>query len=330
MGTRENTMPMQTRAADQPRPREAVATVVSRTMLARDVVSLTLALPDGTRWPWRAGDHIDVEVPGGPIRQYSLCGPVEDTSRLTIAVLLEARSRGGSSYLHAVTEGEPVHVRGPRNNFPLVPADAYRFVAGGIGITPILAMIREAETHDTPWTLLYGGRSRDSMAFLDELLRYGDRVRVVAEDEQGRPPLDEWLADPAPAALVYCCGPAGLLDAVERRCETWPRGSLHVERFTPRDVETPVLEEPFEVELARTGTSVVVEPGTSILEAVARAGVPMLSSCQEGTCGTCETAVLAGIPEHRDSVLDDDEQAANDCMMICVSRSRTPRLVLDL
>ncbi|WP_307849791.1 PDR/VanB family oxidoreductase [Qaidamihabitans albus] len=229
-----------------------------------------------------------------------------------------------------MTTGDSVLIRGPRPNFPLVSASTYRFMAGGIGITPIVTMIRAAELEGTPWTLLYGGRSRDSMAFLDELAQYGDRVCIVPEDEQGRLPLQDWLALPEPDSLVYCCGPPGLLDAVEQQCATWPSGSLHIERFTPREVGAPVLDEPFEVELVKTGTTIVVEPGTSILDAVARSGVPTLSACQEGTCGTCETAVLEGIPEHRDSVLDDEERAANDYMMICVSRSLTPRLKLDL
>jgi ferredoxin-NADP reductase len=327
IGTRDQTMRLVPTSAVRG---ETDATVTGRATIARDVVQLTLALPDGTHWPWLAGDHIDVEIPGGQFRQYSLCGPPEDACHLTIAVLLEPNSRGGSSYLHTVPKGQTLHLRGPRRNFPLADSGGYRFVAGGIGITPILAMIREAQARGRHWTLLYGGRTRESMAFLDELAAHGDRVRVVPEDEQGRPPLDEWLADPEPNTLVYCCGPSGLLDAVESRCATWPAGSLHLERFTSRAVAAPVLEEPFEVELARTGTLIVVEPDTSILEAVARAGVPTLSACQEGTCGTCETAVLAGTPEHRDSVLDEEERTANGYMMICVSRSLTPRLVLDL
>jgi ferredoxin-NADP reductase len=299
-------------------------------VLANDVVSLALALPAGTHWTWRAGDHIDVEIPGVGYRQYSLCGPPECTSQLTIAVLREARGRGGSVYLHDLPLGASVHIRGPRGHFPLIASEAYLFIAGGIGITPILAMIREAHVRGARWGLLYGGRSRASMAFLDELAAYGNAVQVVPEDEQGLPPLSDWLAEPRGDTLIYCCGPSGLLAAVEDLTTAWPAGSLKLERFTPREVAAPVLEVSFEVELARTGISVTVEPGTSILEAVARVGVSILSACHEGTCGTCETAVLAGIPEHRDSVLDADEQAANDYMMICVSRSCTPRLVLDL
>jgi ferredoxin-NADP reductase len=317
-------------ATRSPVLQEVRGVLLDREMLTPDVVRLTFALPDGSHWAWRAGDHIDVEVPGGAYRQYSLCGPADTTTQLTIAVLLEPEGRGGSAHLHYLRVGDEVHLRGPRTHFPLAAASSYRFIAGGIGITPILAMIREAEQAGLPWTLLYGGRCRASMAFLDELEQYGQRVHVVPEDEHGRPPLAHWLAEPDPTALVYCCGPEGLLSAVESNCESWPAGSLHVERFSPRDVGDPVLDVPFEVELAKTGTTLVIEPGTSILEAVARAGIPTLSACNEGTCGTCETAVLHGIPEHRDSVLDEADRAANEYMMICVSRSLTPMLVLDL
>jgi len=310
--------------------REATAIVIRTEVVAQGVVALSFALPSSETWPWRAGDHVDVEIPDGSHRQYSLCGDPDDPQQLTIAVLKEPAGRGGSSYLHSLVVGDKVRLRGPRSSFPLHPAGSYRFVAGGIGITPILAMIREAERSSTPWTLLYGGRTRSSMAFLDELEQYVDRVRIVPEDEHGRPPIADWLGDPDPFALVYCCGPNGLIGAVETSCATWPAGSLHLERFTPREVDPPVLERPFEVQLARTARTLVVEPGVSILAAVRQAGVSTVSSCHEGTCGSCETAVLAGTPEHRDSVLDEADRAANEYMMICVSRSLTPRLVLDL
>jgi ferredoxin-NADP reductase len=221
-------------------------------------------------------------------------------------------------------------VRGPRNNFPLVDSPRYLFIAGGIGITPILAMIRTAEAAGADWRLVYGGRRRASMAFLEELARYGDRVSIHPQDETGLLDLDSLLGAPEPDTLVYCCGPEALLAAVEQRCGAWPRRSLHVERFAPRPQAAPVRTEAFEVVLQQSELTLSVPPDRSILSVVEEAGVGVLSSCAEGTCGTCETRVLAGEPDHRDSVLDEDERQAKDCMMICVSRACTERLVPDL
>jgi ferredoxin-NADP reductase len=223
-----------------------------------------------------------------------------------------------------------VRVRGPRNHFPLLPSPRYLFVAGGIGITPILTMVAAAEATGARWELVYGGRRRASMAFLDELAGYGERVAVRPQDEFGLLDLDALLGTPQPDTLVYCCGPEPLLAAVEQRCADWPSGSLRVERFTAKPLTEPVLTGAFEVELAQSGLTLTVPPDRSILDVAEDAGVNVMSSCSEGTCGTCETPVLDGEPDHRDSVLTEEEQAANDCMMICVSRSRCPKLVLDL
>jgi ferredoxin-NADP reductase len=234
-------------------------------------------------------------------------------------------------YVHdQLAVGDVVRVRGPRNNFPLEPSPRYLFIAGGIGITPLLPMIATADAAGADWQLVYGGRQRSSMAFLDELARHGDRVLVRPQDETGLLDLDGLLATPQADTRVYCCGPEPLLAAVEQRCAGWPPGSLHVERFSPRPPGAPARLEAFEVVLARSELTVDVPPDRSILEVVEDAGIPVLSSCAEGTCGTCETAVLEGLPDHRDSVLSEEERAANDCMMICVSRSCSSRLVLDL
>jgi ferredoxin len=191
-------------------------------------------------------------------------------------------------------------------------------------------MIAAAEAAGAEWRLVYGGRQRASMAFLDELARYGDRVSVHPQDETGLLDLPALLGTPQDDTLVYCCGPEPLLAAVERACTGWPSRSLRVERFNPKPLTEPVLVEAFEVELAQSELTLTIPPDRSILEVVEEAGVGVLSSCAEGTCGTCETPVLEGEPDHRDSVLDDEEKAANDCMMICVSRSCSQRLVLDL
>jgi ferredoxin-NADP reductase len=216
-------------------------------------------------------------------------------------------------------------VAGPRNNFPLAAADGYLFIAGGIGITPILPMLAAARA---PWRLVYGGRTRDSMTFLDELARYGDRVTVWPQDQHGLLDLDTLLGAARPGTAVYCCGPEPLLRAVEERC---PPETLHVERFCPSTPATPPGDAAFQVELTSSGEVIDVPAGVSVLAAVRAAGIDVLSSCAEGTCGTCETGVLDGVPDHRDSILTPAErESTTDFMMICVSRARTPRLVLDL
>ncbi|MGI6871133.1 PDR/VanB family oxidoreductase [Amycolatopsis sp. 3B14] len=305
--------------------------VTAREARAEGVVALTLSRPDGGRLPdWAPGAHIDLVLPNGLTRQYSLCGDRWDAHSYRIGVLREPAGRGGSAYVHdRLRPGDRVGVGGPRNNFPLVPSGRYLFVAGGIGITPLLPMIHQADLLGADWTLLYGGRRRASMAFTDELAAYGDRVHLVPEDEHGLLDLASWLGTPRPGTKVYCCGPAPLLAAVESACRDWPPFSLHVERFTARE-QAPARDEPFEVELRRTGATVTVTPGISVLEAVRGAGVDVLSSCRQGTCGTCETGVLAGVPDHRDSILADHERAAGEVMFVCVSRSCTDRLVLDL
>jgi ferredoxin-NADP reductase len=299
---------------------------------AEGVVVLDLRDPAGAELPaWEPGAHVDLRLPGGLTRQYSLCGDPADRSVWRIGVLREPESRGGSRHVHEeLHEGEEVDVRGPRNHFPLVPAPRYVFIAGGIGITPILPMIAAADAAGARWELHYGGRSRRSMAFLESLEQVSGHLTLHPQDEVGLIDLDALLRAPQPDTLVYCCGPEPLLVAVEQRCADWPPGTLHLERFAPKDVGEPVLTGAFEVELSLSGRTLTVPPDRSILSVVEEAGVQVLSSCQEGTCGTCETAVLAGEVDHRDSLLTPDEQAANDTMFICVSRAACPKLVLEL
>jgi ferredoxin-NADP reductase len=307
---------------------EAELVVERRESAADGVLALILRHPLGEQLPaWEPGAHIDVVLGPGLERQYSLCGDPADRTAWRIAVLREPDGRGGSAHVHEqLGQGDKVRVRGPRNHFALHPAPRYRFIAGGIGITPILPMLAEAEAKGAQWTLLYGGRTRDSIAFTDELSRYGDRVTVAPQDETGLLDLASVLDDVPEGTLVYCCGPGPLLDAVEARC---PAGVLHLERFTPKAQETGENTE-FEVELAQSGRTVTVPVDVSVLDAVRAAGVEVLFSCTEGTCGTCETEVLEGEPDHRDSVLTAEEQEAGETMMICVSRCRGKRLVLDL
>jgi ferredoxin-NADP reductase len=249
-----------------------------------------------------------------------------------VAVLREPESRGGSRYVHdTLAEGDTVRVSGPRNHFPLVDSPRYLFIAGGIGITPVLPMITAVERRGADWQLLYGGRSRATMAFARQLVMdHPHRVELCPQDESGLLDLDWLLGSPAPGTLVYCCGPEPLLNAVERQCAAWPEGTLHIERFTPKARVDDAPSASFEVELSRSGVTVTVPPDKTVLQSVEEAGVQVLSSCQEGTCGTCETAVLDGVVDHRDSLLTPAEQACNDTMFLCVSRAGCPRLVLDL
>ncbi|MGC0398064.1 ferredoxin-NADP reductase [Streptomyces sp. SAI-126] len=312
-------------------------TVAGRTLVADGVVCLTLRRPDGGPLPsWTPGAHIDVLLDGdahGLIRQYSLCGHPADRGAWQIAVLREPQGRGGSAHVHdQLLEGTDVRVRGPRNNFPLRPADRHLFIAGGVGITPILPMVEAAEAAGADWRLLYGGRTRTSMAFLDRLAPHGDRVLVRPQDEYGLLDLAAHLGTPKEGTLVHACGPEPLLRAVQEQCAGWPPGTLGVERFAPVPTAAAgtAAATSFELELARSGLTLTVPPDRSVLETVEEAGVDVDFSCREGTCGTCETDVLEGRPDHRDSLLTEDERAAGDTMLICVSRSCGPRLVLDL
>jgi ferredoxin-NADP reductase len=311
---------------------EADVRVDAKQHVSDGVVALTLREVDDHPLPaWTPGAHIDLILGEAPTRQYSLCGDPADHHRWRLGVLRDPDGRGSSLFVHDHLQvGVTVRVRGPRNNFPLVDAPNYLFVAGGIGITPILTMTAAADVAGATWELVYGGRRRESMAFLDELARHGDRVTVAPQDEVGLLDLDTLLGTPRPGTLVYCCGPEPLLAAVEQRCTVWPARSLHVERFSAKPLTEPALAEAFEVHLVQSELTLSVPPGRSILDVIEDAGIGVLSSCAEGTCGTCETPVLEGEPDHRDSVLTDEERQAGGCMMICVSRSRSPRLVLDL
>ena len=307
-----------------------------RTTVAQGVVTLDLGDPEGTDLPgWEPGAHVDLMLADGLVRQYSLCGDPGEPDVWRVGVLLDPNSRGGSRYVHDnLVDGASVRVRGPRNHFSLVDSPRYRFIAGGIGITPILAMLETAQRAGNEWTLLYGGRTRASMAFATDLAeRYPERVTVWPQDERGLLDLESLLKDPQDDTLVYSCGPEALLGAVEQQCAHWPAGTLHIERFaakTPPAEQAAAALERFEVVCQRSGITVEVSADLSILEALEDADVPILGSCYEGVCGTCEAAVLEGTPAHRDSVLTEAEQASGTVLMTCVSRSRTERLVLDL
>ncbi|MGQ4385083.1 PDR/VanB family oxidoreductase [Streptomyces sp. SAS_270] len=310
----------------QPRSRALRLLVARHEKVAEGVVQLRLEGRDLPRW--EPGAHLDLVLPSGLVRQYSLCGDPEDTSSYTVATRLVAGSeggRGGSREVHEqLREGMEVEVRGPRNRFPLAPAPSYVFVAGGIGITPVLAMVRSLQ-QGVEWRLLYGGRTRASMPFLEEIEKLdGSRVTVVAQDEDGLPDLDALFTGVPEGTAVYCCGPEGLMDAVAARL---PDGAaLHLERFSPHT--STEGNSAFEVELRRSGRTVAVPAGSTVLAAV-RAELPdTLYSCEQGFCGTCQQRVLDGEIDHRDELLTDAER--DDSMLICVSRALGERIVLDM
>jgi cytochrome P450/ferredoxin-NADP reductase len=299
--------------------------------IATDTIALTLGATDGRELPaWTPGSHIDLVLPGGQMRQYSLCGDPEDRFRYRIAVLREVDGTGGSAAVHdRLAMSDPVTIRGPRNNFTLRAAPSYHFVAGGIGITAILPMVREAERRGVDWTFVYLGRSTDRLAFLDEIAGLpAGRVRILDTGEQGRPAVSDVLATAAPGAHVYACGPGGLLDALAN--SGWPEDAVHFERFQPDQAAMSAPTEAFSVRLTEDGRTLAVPPERSILDVVEAAGVSWPYSCREGTCGTCEVRIVAGRAQHRDAVLTPAERRRNESMMICVSRAETPELELEI
>lgn len=283
-----------------------------------------------------AGAHVDLHLPGGLIRSYSLLNAPEERHRYVIGVNKDAQSRGGSRYLHEVLRaGDTLAVSAPRNNFPLdETAPLNVFIAGGIGITPLLSMIARSQALGTPWQLHYAARTRRNAAFLDLLHGWHNDPNVELslnfDQEPGGRMLDLASIVQAlpPGAHVYCCGPLPMLSAFEQATAGLPPERVHMEYFSAK--EAAATEGGFTVELARSGRSVQVRAGQTILDSLIEIGVEPPYSCQEGICGTCEVRVLAGIPDHRDLVLGAADKAANDRIMVCCSGARSAKLVLDL
>ncbi|GLZ52177.1 PDR/VanB family oxidoreductase [Actinomycetospora sp. NBRC 106378] len=300
-----------------------------RTVECDDVVALDLVDPQGAPLPaWAPGAHVDVVLNAATVRQYSLCGDPADRGRWRLGVLREAGGRGGSVALHdEIGVGSVLEVGDPRNNFALPDAPAHLLLGGGIGITPLLPMARELHRRGTPVRLLHATRSAARSPFAAEVTALGGEHHH--DDVDGLLDVAGLLAGLAPGTAVSCCGPEGLLAAAEAARPD--HVTLHVERFAPKAVVTDAdADGPFEVLLRSTGAVVQVAEGQSVLDAVSRAGADVPSSCREGTCASCETGVVDGLVDHRDSILTDEERAAGTSMFLCVSRARSPRLVLDL
>lgn len=314
-------------------------TVISRVMETEDVVRLTLSDATGKDLPgWEPGAHIDIACGNKgaePLwRQFSLCGDPSDRRTYEIAVLKEAHSRGGSAYVHGcLHEGMTIPVKGPRNHFPLQPAKTHLFIAGGIGITPVLPMARRAAAGSRNWRLLYLGRTRARMALLSSVnILDQDRVKLCCSDVDGRIDLPAQLARLREGDSVYACGPERLLTELEKHHHPDSPWSLHLERFVadPAAIQRHEDDKAFEIVVASTGESYHVPPGVPALQVLREAGCNVEWSCAEGICGSCEVDVLAGEPDHRDRVLTPEERAANASMMICVSRAKCRRIVIDI
>jgi ferredoxin-NADP reductase len=301
----------------------------------QDVIALRLTAPDGGTLPrWHPGAHIDVHLPSGRLRQYSLCGDPEVTDSYRIAVRRIPHGGGGSVEIHdELRVGASVTTSGPRNAFPLTvpgygsPAQRFRFIAGGIGITPILPMLAQAQRLGVEWSMVYAGRNRDSLPFLDEVARFGDRIAIRTDDEAGLPTAAELLGDCPDGTTVYACGPAPVLTGLRTELVGRDDVELHFERFAA----PPVVDgRRFSVSIASTGQPIRVGAEETLLSALNRAGVQAPYSCQQGFCGTCRTRVIAGTVDHRDTLLTEPERDAG-MMLTCVSRAAGDGdLILDL
>jgi ferredoxin-NADP reductase/DMSO/TMAO reductase YedYZ heme-binding membrane subunit len=297
---------------------------------ADNVLSLRLHSPTNTPLPpWQPGAHIELALPSGRRRQYSLYGDPTDTQHYHIAVLRNPTGRGGSTEVHTDTRaGQLITIHGPRNHFPLQPANAYLLIAGGIGITAIMAMATHlATTTECDWKLIYTGRRRTSMAFLTQLPTLGPQhIQIHPTDERPKPDLAALITAATPGTAIYCCGPDRLLHAVHTLVTTRPDLTLHSERFTGT---TPTHGTAFHVELHRSGLTIPIPPNRTILHTIRDLAPHIPTGCEQGICGNCRTTVLSGEPDHRDHLLTPTERT-NGTMLICVSRARTPQLTLDL
>ena len=311
--------------------------VAQKRIEADGIVSFELVGVDDAPLPaFEAGAHIDVQVPGGPVRQYSLCNAPSERHRYQIAVLRDTASRGGSTGMHdAVQEGSLIEIGGPRNHFALAQGQAsHLLIAGGIGLTPLLCMAEHLHAVGGDFEMHYCARARERAAFVERIQQspWADRARFHFDDQGGRVDFDALLASPRPDQHLYVCGPQGFMDTVLERARAagWAASQLHYEYFA---AAAPVREadgDSFDVRIASTGQVVAVPSGSSVTQALYEAGIEVPVSCEQGICGTCLTRVLEGEPDHCDLYLSPEEQARNDVFLPCCSRAKSRVLVLDL
>lgn len=309
-----------------------ILVVDERKTVALDTIEISFLRKDGQNLPgWEPGSHIDLHLQSGLTRQYSLVPDSTGRGRWVVTILIEEDGRGGSRYINEnLVPGAEVNASGIRNHFGIVPAPKFLFIAGGIGITPILSMIDFAERESIPWELNYLGRSELSMAYKSELIsKFGDKVHIFAKDKGQRIDVLNAVEKADAECHVYCCGPENLMLAVEEAIGASDIGRCHVERFRPKSFDSTEADSDFEVYFQKSDIELVVPADESIFMAADFAGIELEGDCMEGTCGSCETRVISGAVEHRDSILNEEARRKNETMMICVSRARG-RLVLDL
>jgi ferredoxin-NADP reductase len=313
------------------------AAITSVTREAEDISLLELRRPDGSALPpFSAGSHIDLRIANGLVRSYSLVNCPSETHRYLIAVKKEPDSRGGSRFIHEqLHAGDTTELGEPRNNFELCEnASRSILIAGGIGITPFASMVHRLERLGRPWELHYAARSRCSAGFVPQLASYGPKVKFYFPNEFSGEPgarrmdIGSVVAEVPRQAHVYCCGPKNMLATFKEAAAALPSGQAHVEFFS--NAEGFDKDGAFEVRLARSGQTISIHSGETILDALLKRGIDAPYSCLEGVCSSCETRVLCGIPDHRDLILSKGEREANDRMLICCSRSKSTMLVLDI
>jgi tetrachlorobenzoquinone reductase len=298
---------------------------------ADGVLALELSAVDGGDLPpFEPGAHVDLHLGDGLLRQYSLCGDPTERKSYRIGVR-EIDGGRVSRHIHRnLRPGALLQISQPRNNFEFVASRNYLFIAGGIGITPLLPMMRAASGAGAAWTLLFCARSIEQAPFLEEAKAHGGDVSVHASQGGTRLDVTQCLAEVKPDTIIYCCGPESLMTAVEGASEHWPEGTVRFEWFAPRARPEGEISGGFRVICARSGLSLDVMPEQSILQVLTEAGVEVARSCEQGICGTCEVRVLEGEVDHRDSILSAAERASNEIMMTCVSRAKGTSLVLDI
>jgi ferredoxin-NADP reductase len=298
---------------------------------APGVVSLELTAPDGSPLPpFEPGAHVDLRLPDGTPRQYSLCGDPNDLSHYRLGIRAVSGGLSSSYVHHKLRPGDIVTVSAPRNNFPLVEAKRYIFVAGGIGITPFIPMMRQASAKGRSWALLYCNRRNEDAPFLAEIKKFGGEISLHSPEAGTRLDVAQRLSNVEQDAVIYCCGPERLMIAVEEATTAWPEGSVHFEWFAPRTRPADDMSDAFEVVCERSGVTLTVPSQGSVLEVLGANGIEVPRSCKQGICGTCEVRVISGAVDHRDSILSSAERATNQSMMACVSRAKSARLVLDI
>ena len=311
--------------------------VLRRTQEAEGIVAFELARPDGAALPaFSAGSHIDVQLPGGVTRQYSLCNDAAEQHRYRIAVLRDPASRGGSNAMHdTVKEGDTLTISEPRNHFPLVHAGKTLLFAGGIGVTPLLCMAQRLAAIGADFEMHYSTRSPERTAFRQEIAGspFAARVQFHHDDGEAAQKLDlaRMLGQPAPGTHLYVCGPTGYIDFVVNTAKGlgWPAEQIHLEYFGAAAQDTSG-DRAFQVKVASSGATYDIPAGETVVQALGKHGIEIMVSCEQGVCGTCITRVLEGECDHRDMYFTDEEKAKNDQFTPCCSRAKTPLLVLDL